>query len=524
MTSNDETLIRLLRSEMITHNMGYTGNLGYFEANVIPQHIGIAIPAPLRKLYSSTGYPRVYIESISDRMDMEGFEIPRDPEEEAAKQEEEAAAAPEPSIQEQMIDDPIGGLKRAQKPKERDENDELEDLLWLWWKANQLETEAPLGHTEALIQGRSYITISKPIPDIDVDWDPEVPIIRVEGPDTLYARVSKRTGQVEYAVRIIKDEPDSADEFITLYTRDYTQRYTITGGNFQVEGPAIKHGLGIVPVVPIINRARVSDTRGSSQINRELRAATDAAGRVMLNLQGAAELMAFPFRVVAGATKEDLGVGEDGKSEIELYLSHLLALEDPDSKVTQLSAADLRNYTDTLQEIAKQAASITGLPPQYLSVQSDNPASAEAIRASESRLIKTAERKIRLFGASWERAMRIALKIMGHTEHEERARHLRILWHDAATPTYAAKADGAVKLKAAGIIPTERARIDVGYSLDERRQMREWDEDEQTQTGKLMDMYASQIEREQNPDPLQQDRSGNAPSSSSSGPKTGFGG
>ena len=83
---------------------------------------------------------------------------------------------------------------------------------------------------------------------------------------------------------------------------------------------------------------------------------------------------------------------------------------------------------------------------------------------------------------------------------------------------------GAVKLKAAGINPTEPARIDVGYSLDERRQMREWDDDEQTQTGKLMDMYASQIEREQNPDPLQQDRSGNAPSSPSSGPKTGFGG
>ena len=408
MTEYDD-IIRKLKAEKATADMDAVLNLRYYEANHVPTHIGMAIPAPLRRLYSSAGYPRIYVDAIADRIDMEGFEVPKDD----------------------------GGLAETE--------DGLDDLLWKWWKANELETESPLGHTEAMIQGRSYITISTPIEGEDDDWDPEIPIIKVESSNNLYAKVSRRTNRVESAIRIVTEDLDLATEYVTLYLPGKTVQLVISGGNITLDGPPIEHDLGIVPVVPITNRSRTSDVVGQTQINRELRGLTDAAGRVLLNLQGASELLAFPFRVVAGATQEDLGVGPDGKSEIEAYLSHFLALEDPEARVSQLSAADLRNYTETLDSIGKQAASVTGLPPQYLSVQSDNPASAEAIRAAESRLVKTAERKIKLFGSSWERALRIALRVMDKSSEAERARHLRILWRDPSTPTYAAKADGAVK-------------------------------------------------------------------------------
>jgi hypothetical protein len=54
------------------------------------------------------------------------------------------------------------------------------------------------------------------------------------------------------------------------------------------------------------------------------------------------------------------------------------------------------------------------------------------------------------------------------------------IWRDPSTPTYAAKADAVSKLYAngLGVIPKERARIDLGYSVTEREEMKVWDDQE----------------------------------------------
>ena len=59
------------------------------------------------------------------------------------------------------------------------------------------------------------------------------------------------------------------------------------------------------------------------------------------------------------------------------------------------------------------------------------------------------------------------------------AHRMESLWRDPATPTFAAKADAVTKLynNGQGVIPKERARIDLGYSVEERKQMNEWDQE-----------------------------------------------
>ena len=51
---------------------------------------------------------------------------------------------------------------------------------------------------------------------------------------------------------------------------------------------------------------------------------------------------------------------------------------------------------------------------------------------------------------------------------------------DPATPTYAAKADAATKLFAngAGPVPREQVRIDLGYSIAQRENMKVWDKED----------------------------------------------
>src|SRR5690606_4714417 len=126
-------------------------------------------------------------------------------------------------------------------------------------------------------------------------------------------------------------------------------------------------------------------------------------------------------------------LGETPAEVREAYMGRIMAIQDPEGKAGQFNAAELRNFTDVLQEMAKQVASYTGLPPQYLSFQSDNPASAEAIRSSESRLVKKCERKARMFGGAWEQVMRLCLQVLGRDVTPEMAR-LETVWRDPATP------------------------------------------------------------------------------------------
>lgn len=411
-------------------------NAAYYEAQRRPDAIGVAVPPTMRKLLAHVGYPRVYVDAIAARQELEGFRL--------------------------------GGA------------DEADEELWDWWQANNLDVESTLGHTDALIHGRVYVTVSQPDPNIDIGVDPAVPIIRVEPPTALHAVVDPRTRQVTKAIRAVYDADGTEVVMATLYLPDRTLAWTKVEGEWK---PVINvtHGLEMVPVVPIFNSTRLSDPYGSSEITPELRSMTDAAARILMNMQATAELMAVPQRLLFGVKPEELGVDpETGQSLFDAYLARILAFEDPDSKAQQFSAAELMNFTNALQELAKQVASYTGLPPQYLSTQSDNPASAEAIRSSESRLVKTVERKNLIFGGAWEQVMRVAYKVMKGGDVPPDYLRMEAIWRDPSTPTYAAKADAAAKLYAngVGVIPKERARMDMGYTIAERLEMKKWDEEE----------------------------------------------
>jgi hypothetical protein len=425
----------------------------YYDSLKRPEAIGIATPVEMRKLLAHVGYPRLYVDAIAERQELEGF-----------------------------------SLGRA---------DEADAELWDWWQANDLDAESTLGHTDALIYGRSYITVSAPDPDIDPGIDPSVPIIRVEPPTSLYADIDPRTRLVTKAIRAVYGEDQVYGNrttlvAATLYLPNETVYWVANRQGTLAKGKTVKHNLGVVPVIPMANRTRLSDRYGTSEISPELRSVTDAAARILMNMQATAELMAIPQRLIFGVRPEDLGVDpETGKQLYDAYMSRILAFEDSEVKATQFTAAELRNFVDALDALDRKAAAYTGLPPQYLSFSSDNPASAEAIKSSESRLVKKVERKNLLFGGAWEQAMRVAWLCVKKEEPPQEMYRLESIWRDPSTPTYAAKAAAAAQLYAngAGVIPRERARQDMGYTITEREEMRQWDQAENP-LGQLAGLYS----------------------------------
>ena len=410
-------------------------NLAYYDSKHRLRAIGVSVPPEMRALLAQVGWPRVYLSAIEERSVLEGFRMAG--------------------------------------------SSEADTRLWDWWQANNLDVESGPAHLEALIHGVSYVTVTSPDPN-DPLADPDAPIITVESPLNMYADIDPQTRRVKRAFRPYTDPMKPNEERGTLYLPD-RNLYLVGGvGGWSVEGEDV-HNLGVPTVVPLVNRFKVGDSHGTSEITPELRSITDAAARIMMDMQAAAELMAVPQRLLFGVAQEALAANpEDPGSVIEAYFARIIAVEDSDAHAMQFNAAELMNFVNVLQELSKQAASYTGLPPQYLSFSSENPASAEAIRSSESRLVKKVERFNKLMGGGWEQVMRVALMLMDEDGLRPEARRMETIWRDPSTPTYAAKADAVTKLVSSGIIPVERARIDLGYSEVERQQMRQWDTESST--------------------------------------------
>ena len=411
----------------------------YYDATYRIQTVGLSTPPDMRVLTAAIGWPRMYVDSIEERLDVEGFRL--------------------------------AGQSEA--------DDELNE----WWQINGLDEESALAHLDALVYGRSFITVAAPGPD-----DPAgVPVIRVESPLNMWCETDPRTREVTQALRLYTKQGEKLSKWATLYLPDSTHPLIFDGHRWTADGPPIRHRLGKVPVVPLYNRERLSDRQGMSEITPEIRSFTDAAARTVMNMQAAAELMAVPQRVFFGVRPEEIAGSGSEREVLDAYLARFLAFEDDTAKGMQFSAADLRNFTEVLDQLAKHVASYTGLPPQYLSFQSDNPASAEAIKSSESRLVKKCERKARMFGGSWEKVMRLGKLVTTRNVPDDMQR-LETIWRDPSTPTFASKADAASKLYngGTGIIPKERARIDLGYTDAEREEMREWDEEEKDELTKLL--------------------------------------
>ncbi len=403
----------------------------YYEGLQHLDQIGIAVPPELEAFVVMVNWPRIVADSLEERIDLEGFRLP-------------------------------GEHRRNED-------------LWSVWQANNLDEESQLAHLDAIVYGRSYICVGTN------EDDPETPLVTVESPMEMTAEISPRTRKVTAALRYYKDKADdgSVIDKAVLYLKDQTlwaekkwsgsnRGWTITGRD--------RHGLGRVPVVPLINRARVGDRDGVSELSDVIQL-TDAAARALTLAQLATEALSVPQKVLLGAEEADFIDPATGKlkTKWEAYFGSVWALENPDAKPFQFSAADLANFDKIVTLYAAQVSSVTGLPLRFFGQNTANPPSADGIRADEARIVKRAERRHRAWGGAWEEVARLIVLIRDGDVPDE-WRELESIWRNAATPTEAQTTDAVVKTVQAGILPIEAAWEDLGYSqtrIDQLREMRD---------------------------------------------------
>jgi hypothetical protein len=163
----------------------------------------------------------------------------------------------------------------------------------------------------------------------------------------------------------------------------------------------------------------------------------------------AAEFAALPVRGFFGIGPDDLEDKDGNKlTAIQAMLRHFLTIPvgaDEGAREFQFAGANLGGFHESINKLAQMVASLAGLPPHYLGFTHDNPASADAIRSSEARLVKRAERKQTPWGGAYEQMCRL-VKRFQTGDWDPKLKLLEARWRDPSTPTVAQKADAAVKL------------------------------------------------------------------------------
>lgn len=360
--------------------------------------------------------------------------------------------------------------------------DSSDSEMWRVWKANGMALQSQQAHIDALVMRRSYIIIGAN-PD-----DSNTPRITAESALQMYAYYDPATRRCQAAVKRWHDtDPFTGtllNQWATLYLPNATHFYKFGSDLGWQEIDRDNHDLGRPPVVTLANRGRLLVPGGISEL-ADIIPISNAACKIATDMMLGAEYHAIPRRWALGFDQQDF-VDKNGNP---LSIWSRLAgriwstaknRKDDGVEVGQFPESDLKNFHSTIELLARVASAQAALPPNYLGLTADDAASDAAIRSREATLVKRAERKCGAFGDGYEEAQRIVRRFQTG-EWDPELLELETLWADPATPTYAQKADAAVKLKVAGIVPREQTWEDLGYSSAQQGRMRAMFADERTQ-------------------------------------------
>ncbi len=346
--------------------------------------------------------------------------------------------------------------------------------LWADWVRNDLDQTSGVAHREALLLGDSFAIVWADQfgrPKVTVESAKQVAVLTDPGSREVYAAIKRwedtNTNTTE-AVMYLRD---------TIIRLRADQRGAVATGFKTVD--EIANPLGVVPVVNLRNTDRIIGDFGASEVD-DLKPLVDALNKSLADMMVTSEYVGRPRRWATGIelTEEPVldangdpvldGDGQPVLTEINPIPEGHRAMisENSDAKFGQLAAADLAGYEASVRVILGQVMAVSTLPAHYVGIFTDNPASADAMRAAEASLTARAEARQATFGRPWEQVARLMLAIRDGRD-PALVDPVRVHWADAATRSVAQEADAVVKLYQAGLLPAAYALAKLGYSEDE---------------------------------------------------------
>ncbi len=243
------------------------------------------------------------------------------------------------------------------------------------------------------------------------------------------------------------------------------QTQYIRKGNSKVQ--VIKNNAPYPLLVPIIYRPDAKRPFGHSRISRACMKITEAALRTVRRSEVSAEFYSFPQKYI-------LGMSEDAEpmDKWKVTMSSLLRIDkDEDGNkpiVGQFQQQSMSPYTEQLRTFAALFAGEAGLTLDDLGFVSDNPSSAEAIKASHENLRLTARKAQRTFGSGFLNVGYLAACLRDKFAYQRKQLYLtKPIWEPIFEPDAAmlsSMGDGIIKINQAvpGYFNTDNLRVLTG--------------------------------------------------------------
>lgn len=190
-------------------------------------------------------------------------------------------------------------------------------------------------------------------------------------------------------------------------------------------------------LVPIIYRPDAKRPFGHSRISRACIAYTQTALRTIKRSEVSAEFYSFPQKYV-------LGLSEDAEfnnrlAAISSFLNFTKDGDDDHPIVGQFQQQSMTPYTEQLRTLASLFAGETGLTLDDLGFATENPSSAEAIKAGHENLRLTARKAQRTFGTGLLNVGYLAVCIRDRYAYQRDAfRDTKVAWMPIFEPDAAA--------------------------------------------------------------------------------------
>lgn len=318
--------------------------------------------------------------------------------------------------------------------------------LWRVWRRNRMPEQSAAAHVEALALGRTFVVV----------WagaDPRTPRVSVESARQVAVARDPASREVTAAV---KRWTADGRAFATVYERDRITRYVsqasvVEGAGIPLTGWTVRevldNRLGVVPVVPLVNRGRLLDPDGVSEMTDVLDL-TDALAKLHADAMVTSEFYARPRRWATGLeiVEDAAGVPVNpfGTEDGRVWQS-----ESHETKFGQFEQARLDGYGDLVATLTREIGALSGLPPHYLGLNGDQPASADAIRSAEASLVSRTRERQTTLGAGWAEVAQLVIAVRDGTDPA--AVDVETVWANPETRTPAQAADAAAKLAGIGV-------------------------------------------------------------------------
>ncbi len=233
------------------------------------------------------------------------------------------------------------------------------------------------------------------------------------------------------------------------------EAYFVAGRTEYYEGSKLTrtdtHKAPYALLVPVIYRPDAMRPFGHSRISRACMNQMQGAMRTLLRSEVSAEFYSFPQKYVTGLAQDT--EFEQFKATMSTFLKFTKDDEGDSPKLGQFTQQSMSPYIEQLRTFASLFAGETGLTTDDLGFVTDNPSSADAIKASHENLRLLARKAQKTFGSGFLNAGYLATCVRDNFIYKREQVYLtKPAWEPVFEPDAAMLSgigDGAIKINQA---------------------------------------------------------------------------